>query len=131
MDCEFDVLRKAVGEEVFEAGDGVWEGVLVVFGEEVIEGVSARHGENASDVVVPIFSGFWFNPREDSHSGETAGGATWVGGFDFGFVVFEGEVGERYVITYVEGDVRVGFRIGEELVEVIELELGEAQVGGS
>ena len=25
----------------------------------------------------------------------------------------------------------MGFRIGEELVEVIELELGEAQVGGS
>jgi len=80
MGCEFDVLRKAVGKEVFEAGDGVWEGVLVVFGEEVVEGVSGGMGEDSFDVVVPIFSGFWFNPRERSHSREAAGGATFMGG---------------------------------------------------
>ena len=80
MCCEFDVLRKAVGEEVFEAGDGVWEGVLVVFGEEVIEDVAGGRGEDSFDVTAPIFSGFWFNPRERSHSREAAGGTTFMGG---------------------------------------------------
>lgn len=131
MGCEFDVLGKAVGEEVGETGDGVWEGVLVVFGEEVVVDVFFSVGENSVDVVFPEFIWFGRDLGEDSHSRETACGAARVGGFDCGVKVFDEISWKLHVEVHVERDVRMGFCIGEELVEVVKLDLGEAKVGGS